>query len=349
MPLQGTLRPVGLFIGLVALAACFVGSIKLGLTHIDWYTMMDAWQASDPTKEQLVVKTTRLPRALIAVCVGASLGIAGALMQALTRNPLASPGIFGINAGAAFFVVMASSFFSVRSYASFTWIAFLGAAVSGLVVYGLSTLGREGLTPIKLTLAGAAITAFFNTLTQGILVTDENALDEILYWLSGSIVGRNLETLVNVLPFFAIAWVVALLLGRSITTLTIGEDVAKGLGQRTAWVKLTAALAVVLLAGGSVAVAGPIGLVGLVIPHLARFLVGSDYRWILPYCAVLGATFLLLADIGARYLIMPGGPVMAFLSDLGAHVLSDEVPVGVLTALIGAPFFIYIARRSVSE
>ncbi|SFS30300.1 FecCD family ABC transporter permease [Marininema halotolerans] len=349
MPLSNHYRIIGLLLTMVALGISFIASLKFGLTHINWDTLIDAWQSNHPNKEELIVQNTRIPRALIATCVGVSLGMAGALMQGLTRNPLASPGIFGINAGAALFVVVASSIFSVHSYVTFTWIAFLGAAISGGLVYLLSSFGKEGLTPLKLTLAGAALTAFFTTLTQGILVSDEGTLDQILFWLAGSIVGRDLDALLYLLPFFAISWICTLFLGRAMTTLTIGENVAKGLGQKTGWVKAIAALCIILLAGGSVAIAGPIGLVGLIIPHIARFLVGSDYRWLLPYCAFLGATFLLLADIGGRYLIMPGGPLTELLVEAGARTTSDEVPVGVITALIGVPFFITIARRSISD
>ncbi|SDW78966.1 iron complex transport system permease protein [Marininema mesophilum] len=349
MPFLKRYRTVGLFMSLIALILSFIGSLKLGLTHINWMTLLDVWQATDPTREQLIVQNTRIPRALIATCVGASLGMAGALMQALTRNPLASPGVFGINAGAALFVVIASSIFSVYSYVSFTWFAFLGAAMSGGLVYLLGSFGRGGLTPLKLTLAGASLTAFFTTLTQGILVSDAGTMDQVLFWLAGSIAGRNLDTLIYVIPFFVIAWICTLSLGGAITTLTMGENVAKGLGQRTGWVKGIAAICIILLAGGSVAIAGPIGLVGLIIPHIARSIAGTDYRWILPYCALLGATFLLLADIGGRYLIMPGEPLTELLTGAGARITSDEVPVGVITALIGVPFFITIARRSISE
>jgi iron complex transport system permease protein len=342
-------RPAGLVWLTVLWAVSMIASVKLGFTHIDWHTIKDALTTEHPTKEQLVIQTTRIPRALIATFVGASLAVAGALMQALTRNPLASPGILGINAGAAFFVVLATSLFTISSFSAMTWIAFAGAAVSGVIVFAVSSVGRGGVTPLKLTLAGAAITAFFSTLTQGLLVTDEKTLDEVLYWLAGSIAGRSLDHLWQILPFFLIAWLIALGIARHITILTMGEHVAKGLGQRTAWVKMAAALVVIFLAGGSVAVAGPIGLVGLVVPHIARSLAGNDYRWILPYCALIGASYLLLADIGARYLIMPGGPVMEWMSGLGTRVLSDEVPVGVITALIGAPFFITIARRSITH
>ncbi|PTM56468.1 FecCD family ABC transporter permease [Desmospora activa] len=342
-------RWMGLASGIVLLLLSMVASVKWGWTHIDWTSFFTAYTTDVPTQQQLVIQSTRVPRALIAAAVGASLAIAGALMQALTRNPLASPGIFGINAGAAFFVVVGTSFFAVNSLQAYTWIAFAGAAVAGLVVALLGSSGRSGLTPIKLTLAGAAITALFSTLTQGILVMDQRTMEEVLLWLSGSIVGRKVETLWTVLPFLVVAWGLALALSSSITTLVMGEDVARGLGQRTAWVKGGAALCVVLLAGSAVAIAGPISLVGLLIPHIARALVGHDYRWVIPYCFWLGGTFLLLADIGARYLIMPGSPLMTWLAGTGSTISVDEVPVGVITALLGVPFFITIARRSLSH
>lgn len=342
-------RWVGLASGFALLLLSMLASVKWGWTQIDWASFFTAYTTDSPTRQQLIIQSTRVPRALIAASVGASLAIAGALMQVLTRNPLASPGIFGINAGAAFFVVAATSLFTVNSLQAYTWIAFAGAAVAGLTVTLLGSRGRTGLTPIKLTLAGAAMTALFSTLTQGILVVDQRTLDEVLLWLSGSIVGRKVETLLSVLPFLLVAWGLAVALSSPITTLVMGEDVARGLGQRTAWVKGGAALCVVLLAGSAVAVAGPISLVGLLVPHIARALVGNDYRWVIPYCFWLGGTFLLLADIGARYLIMPGSPVMAWIAGSGSIVSVDEVPVGVITALLGVPFFITIARRSLSH
>jgi iron complex transport system permease protein len=249
-------------------------------------------------------------------------------MQALTKNPLASPGVFGINAGAGFFVVIAVSMFGVSSLQAFTWISFLGAAAAAFTVYFAGSFGREGLTPMKLTLAGAAMAALFSSLTQGFLVSNEAALDQVLFWLAGSVQGRKLELLYSVLPYIGIAFVICVFLASKINLLMMGEDVAKGLGQKTGTVKIMTAAVIILLAGGAVAIAGPVGFVGIVIPHIARFFVGNDHRWILPYCAVLGGVLLVTADIGARFVAMP-----------------EEVPVGVMTALVGTPFFIYIARR----
>ncbi|KMY53281.1 iron ABC transporter [Bacillus sp. FJAT-27231] len=321
-------KAFGLMISGVILLICTVLSITLGYTDTTIKMAIQAFQHFDGSNEHIIIQDVRLPRALIAAATGSSLAIAGALMQALMKNPLASPDIIGINAGAGFFIVVAMMVFSVNSLHAFTWIAFAGAATAAFIVYFFSGTGGGGLTPLRLTLAGAAIAALFSSLTQGLLVMDESALEQALFWLAGSVQGRKLEILLSVLPYLVIATIIAFLLAQKINILTMGEDIAKGLGQQTGVVKLMIAVSFVLLAGGSVAVAGPIGFIGIIVPHIVRSLVGNDYRWVLPYCSVLGGILLLLADIGARYIIMP-----------------EEVPVGVMTAFIGTPFFIYIARK----
>jgi iron complex transport system permease protein len=325
-------KAFGLIIGILVIAALVWSSIVFGLTKVSAQMVFDAIYHFDGSNEHIIIQDTRIPRAFIAAAVGASLAIAGAVMQGLTRNPLASPGILGINAGASFFVVFGISFLGLSSLTAFAWLAFLGAAVASVVVYVFGSMGSEGLTPIKITLAGAAIAAMFSSMTQGMLTLDERALDQVLFWLAGSIQGRDLEILLSVLPYLAIGWLIALAFGKQMNVLAMGEDLAKGLGQKTMLVKIMGGVIVVLLAGGSVAVAGPIGFVGIIIPHFARWLVGTDYRWVIPYSALLGAVLLLAADIGARYILMPA-----------------EVPVGVMTAIVGAPFFVYIARRGFNE
>jgi len=220
------------------------------------------------------------------------------------------------------------SVFDVTSVSRFTWIAFFGAAVSAVLVYILGSVGRDGLTPIKITLAGSALTAFFASLTQGVLLANGKAFSYVLVWLVGSVADRTMPMLQAVLPYMLGALVLSLLLSSHINVLAMGDDVAKGLGQRTILIKTLTSLAIVILAGGSVAVAGPVVFIGIIIPHIARSLVGSDHRMLLPYCAVLGAILLVGADIGARFIAMP-----------------KEVPVGVTTAILGVPFFVYIARK----
>ncbi|MGO4887343.1 FecCD family ABC transporter permease [Anaerobacillus sp. MEB173] len=323
---------LGLIIGIILFIGSICFSIVYGYTNTTWSMVIDSYINFDGSNEHLIIQTVRVPRAFIAAAVGASLGIAGGLMQAMTKNPLADPKIFGINSGASFFIVFAVSFFSITSLGAFVWIAFAGATVAATMVYFIGTLGREGLTPMKFTLAGAAIWALFSSLTQGILVLNEKALEEVLFWLAGSVSGRKLEYLYSVLPYMVIAWIGSLIIARHVNLLSMGEDVAKGLGQRTWLIKLSMAVIIILLAGGSVAIAGPIGFLGIMVPHIARFFVGIDYRWVIPYCAFIGGILLLFADISARYVIMP-----------------QEVPVGVMTAIIGTPFFIYIARKGLTK
>ncbi|MCR8842086.1 iron ABC transporter permease [Paenibacillus sp. SC116] len=327
------MKVAGFCLLLLLLAGAFVSSIIFGRTPLTFSTAMQAFLYYDEALiEHVVVLTERLPRAVIATVVGASLAIAGALMQALTRNPLASPSTFGINAGAIFFIVIAIVIFSVSSLVQLTWVAFVGAAISAVTVYSLGSMGKDGLTPVKIVLAGTAITALFVSFTQAILVLDETGLQDVMFWLAGSISGRTLDMLVPVLPYMAAAGVISLFMGRAINLLITGDDIAKGMGQNTLLVKCMMGVVIVLLAGSSVAVVGAVGFIGLVVPHLSRAFVGNDYRLLIPFSAIAGAVLLLSADVIARLLIMP-----------------SEIPIGVMTALIGGPFFVYIARKGVTK
>lgn len=324
---------IGFVIAFCLFALFFMSSIAFGQTSMTLGTVLDAFIHYDPaSSDHIIIRTTRVDRAVIAAVIGASLAIAGTLMQALTRNPLASPSIFGINAGAIFFIVMAATFFSISSLLQYMWLAFLGAAAAAALVYFLGSLGGEGLSSLKIVLAGAAVSALFTSFTSGMLVISENSLQGVLFWLAGSVSGRTLDMLLPLLPFMAVAGLLAFGLGNSINILTSGDEVAKGLGQRTTLVKLLMAVAVVVLAGGSVAIGGSIGFIGLIVPHIVRGLIGIEHRWVIPYSALLGASTLLLADIGSRFVIMP-----------------QEMPIGVMTAFLGAPFFIYLARRGFRE
>lgn len=321
---------LGLVLGVGLLILAMLASILFGAADIGPGTVWQALFAFDGSSDHLIIRTLRVPRAMIGVSVGASLAVAGALMQGLTNNPMASPGILGINAGAALAVVVAIFMLGASSLTTYAWFALAGAGVVAVAVYMLGSLGQGGATPLKLTVAGAAIAALLSSLTTGILVVDQRTLDQIRFWLAGSIAGRDLTLFLQSLPFMGAGLILAFSLGRPLTTLTLGEDVAKGLGLRTGWVKVAGGMAVVLLAGGAVSIAGPIAFVGLVIPHVVRFLVGVNYRWVLPYSAVMGGLFLVLADIAARLVLKP-----------------QELPVGAMTALIGGPFFIYLVRWKV--
>lgn len=323
----------GLIIGVILLALMLVLSIMLGAADITPQTVLESLFAFDETLfDHLVIRTVRLPRVVSGALVGASLAVAGAIMQGLTRNPLASPGILGINAGASFAVVLAVYLLGSPPLSTYAVFALIGATLAAILVYGLGSMGRGGATPLRLTLAGVILTAFLASFTTALLITDQDTLDQIRFWTVGSLAGRDWELLQQTAPYMIVGMIGAMLLARQITTISLGEDIALGLGQNTVLVKGLAAIVVVLLAGGAVALAGPIGFVGLVAPHLIRFFVGVDYRWILPYSALMGAVLVIGGDMVARIIIRP-----------------QELPVGVMMGLLGAPFFIYLARWKVKS
>lgn len=322
---------MGLFITILLLLFLLCSSIVYGYTDTTWKMAIDAFTDFNGTNEHIVIQSVRLPRSLIASAIGASLAISGVLMQTLTKNPLASPDIFGVNAGAGLAVVTGVTVFGISNLQVFTWLSFLGAAIAAISIFMIGSMGRGGLTPMKLTLAGAAMTAMVASLTQGLLVSNEALLEQVLFWLAGSVSGRSLDNLVAVLPYLAAGWVLALIMSGKMNVLSMGEDVAKGLGLNIVFLKLALGLAIILLSGGSVAVAGPIGFIGIVVPHLTRSIVGIDHRWLIPFSGLFGAVLLIAADVISRYILMP-----------------REVPVGVMTAIIGTPFFIYIARKGFS-
>lgn len=319
----------GFLIAVLLLGLAIICSVMYGVTDIPLATVRDSFIHFNTSNEHLIIRTARVPRALIAASVGASLAVAGAMMQVITRNPIASPSTLGLNSGAAFFIVMASGWLGISGLDALTWVALIGAAISGFIVFFMGSLGRDGMTPVKITLAGAAMSAFFYSITQGLMLSDGKMFDQVLVWLVGSVAGRELNQLQAVMPYIVVGLVLAMFLARHLNVLQVGEEVAQGLGQRTGITKIIAALAVILLAGASVAVAGPVAFIGIIIPHIVRYLVGTDYRWVLPYCAVLGAILLVSADLASRYIAMP-----------------KEVPVGVMTAILGIPFFVMIARKA---
>lgn len=320
----------GLLVGLLLLIALLLWSITLGAAEITPQVVYTALFNYDPAQyDQLIIQTVRLPRVVAGVIVGAALAVAGALMQGLTRNPLADSGLLGINAGAAFAVVLLVTLTSAPALSSYALAALIGAGLAATFVYGIGALSG-GATPLRLTLAGVILTAFVTSLTTAILIEDQETLEQIRFWTAGSLAGRDFAIIAQTTPLIGVGLVGALLISPQITTISLGEDVAKGLGQNTLIVRSIAAVLVVLLAGGAVALAGPIGFVGLVIPHVARFIAGVDYRWIIPYSALLGGMLVTLADVAARVVLRP-----------------LELPVGVMLALVGAPFFIYLARWKV--
>lgn len=314
---------------LAALVVLLFGlHIAVGAKQLPLGTVFDAVFSRDATVfDHMIIWDLRLPRALIALTVGAALSVAGALMQGVTRNPLADPGLLGLMAGASFAVVITSFFFGPAALFWLPWIAALGALVTALVVYFIAHWAPGGPTPLTLTLSGAAVSAFLGAIISVAHLLNEDSFDNLRVWLSGSLAGRDISMLYVTAPWIAIALVAGIGLARQVTALAMGDDVAKGLGVRTGPLKLQLLGVVVVLTACSVALAGPMGFVGLVIPHVARLFVGSDYRWIVPYSAVIGAAYLLGVDIIARVAIPP-----------------REISTGIITAMVGAPVFIQLVR-----
>jgi iron complex transport system permease protein len=321
-------RTAALGAALCVLVACVVASLALGSRSIPLGDVVSAFTSPDGSDAHTIVTELRVPRTEVGLLVGAALGAASALMQGVTRNPLAEPGILGINAGAALAVVIAIFAFGVTSVSGYVWFALVGAGLAAALVYALGSVGRDGPTPVKLALAGAVLSYLLISLTSAVLVLDSDTLDEFRFWIVGSIAGRNSDVVVTVLPFIAAGMAIALASGRWLNALALGDDVAQALGQRVALARAAAGLGFVLLAGAAVAAAGPIAFVGLTAPHLARMVVGSDYRWVVPYSALIGAVVLLIADVAGRVAARPA-----------------DLEVGIVTAALGAPAFVWLVRR----
>ena len=303
-------------------------SLRYGVLDIDISTVWKSiWSYDRSDQGQVVVRELRVPRTIIGILAGAGFAVAGALTQGVTRNPLGAPGILGTNAGAAFAVVTAIYSAGITTPAGYVWFAFAGALGATVLVYLVASAGASGPTPVKLALAGAVISALLGSWTAALLLLDLETLDQARFWLAGSISGRGTEEVQLLLPVIAVALVVALSMGRQVNALSLGEEVATGLGQRTALVRAIAGLCVVALAGSAVAMAGPVAFVGLAVPHIVRSVVGPDYRWIILYSAILGPCMLLGADVVGRVIVTP-----------------SELQVGIVCAAVGAPFLIYLVR-----
>ncbi|MEW4372088.1 FecCD family ABC transporter permease [Paenibacillus kandeliae] len=318
--------------GLMLLAAGLAFSVAKGSRPIPLDVVWQALIHFNPSnQEHQIIWELRLPRAIAGALVGASFAVAGALMQGMTRNPLADPGLLGINAGAGFVLAICFAFFPGLSFNQLIMFSFLGAALSVVLVYGIGSLAWGGLTPVRLALAGSAVAAMLVALSEGIALYFRISQD-LAFWYAGGVAGVTWNQ-VNILwPWITAALIGALLLSRSITILSLGDDVAAGLGQRTALVRLGAVLVVMVLAGASVSTVGAVGFIGLMIPHAARALVGVDYKWLIPTSAILGALLLVFADTFGRLLNPP-----------------TEQPVSALIALIGVPYFFYVIRKKVGD
>ena len=302
-------------------------SIMVGSREIDFGTIIAALGGTADGFDQGAVEK-RIPRTVLAVITGAALGISGAVMQGVTRNPLADPGILGVNMGASLAVVIGIAFFGLVSSISFIWVAIVGAGVTALFVYTVGSLGRGGATPLKLALAGVATSAALASFVTAIALPRNDIAGNVRSWQIGGVGGGTFDRIEPVLPFLAVGFVICLLSAKALNSLALGDDLAAGLGERVAIARGAASVGAVILCGATTAVTGPIGFVGLVVPHACRLIVGIDHRWLLPFSAVVGAALLTGADVLGRIVARPA-----------------EIDVGIITALIGAPFFIYIVRR----
>lgn len=333
-------RPVALLlVALAVLLALCLASIAIGSQQIPpdqvFQTLFDRHGAAGTSRHQVeaIVWDLRVPRTLLGLLAGMALGLSGTVMQALTRNPLADPGLMGVTAGAGFAMVIAVGVLGLGSLYGYVWFAFGGALVTSVAVYLLGGLGRGGMTPVKLALAGIAVTTLLSSVTNAISLVNPDALNRFRFWSAGSLSGQGMDVVVRVLPFLLIGMVLALSAAPALNALALGDDVAVSLGGRLGLIRLQAALAVTLLTGGAVAVTGPIVFIGLVVPHAARAIAqstgaGPDHRWLLPLSMVLAPILVLAADILGRVVARP-----------------QEVQVGIVSAFIGAPFFIALVRR----
>jgi len=312
---------------ILVLALLCAMSVAVGTRNVGWADIAVALIGQVDTIGQAAV-AARIPRTALGVLAGAALGLAGAVMQGITRNPLADPGILGVNMGASLAVVIGIAWFGITSLQEYVWLAILGAGLAAVFVYTVGSLGRGGATPLKLALAGAATSIAGASLVIAIVLPRADIAGGVRSWQIGGIGGAGTDGILLVLPFLAVGFAISLICARKMNALALGDDLAAGLGESVALTRAAAAGGAILLCGATTAICGPIGFVGLVVPHVCRLLVGIDHRWLLPFSALAGACLLLAADIVGRLAARP-----------------SELDVGIVTALVGGPFFIWIVRR----
>jgi iron complex transport system permease protein len=323
---SGSGRGIATLVGLLLLVGLV--SLAVGNKSLPLGTVADVLLDPDGSEASTIVNSLRLPRTLLAVAVGAALGIAGALMQGHTRNPLAEPGLLGVSNGAAFAVVVGIYVFGVTDLAGYAWFSLVGAGLASVAVFAIGST-RGGPNPVSLLLAGMAVSALLLSLTQAIVLHDEATLDEYRFWAVGSVTGRPLDVLWQVLPFLLAGLLLAGVGAPALNLLQLGDDVAVSLGMHPLRHKVMGIAAVMLLTGAATAACGPIVFLGLVVPHVARFFAGVDYRWILPYAGLVGALFLVAADVVGRVVARPA-----------------ELQVGIVMAVVGGPVFVMLVRRT---
>ncbi|MGO1665167.1 iron chelate uptake ABC transporter family permease subunit [Candidatus Corynebacterium faecigallinarum] len=328
MAASNSRRVACLLVAIAGVMFLLLVSVAVGSKNIPLSVVFEALGHNTGRGDAYVIWDLRIPRTIVGLAVGIALGVAGALIQALTRNPLADPGILGVNAGASFFVALGVAVFGVSSISGYVWFAFIGALVVTVAVYIIGSAGRGGADPVQLTLAGVALGAVLGGIVTAMVLLDPQAFDQMRNWNAGSLVGRDWDILLPVLPFLVVGVLLAVVAAPALNAIALGDDLAKSLGANITRTRIIVIVAVTLLAGGATAIAGPIGFVGLMVPHVARWIVGPDQRWIIAYTIVLAPALVLAADILGRIVIRPG-----------------EFPVGIVTAFIGAPVLIVLVRR----
>lgn len=323
-----TFRAIGLLTVIVMLVVVTIASIMVGAKDLTIGDVLAALFDHDGSTNALIIWELRVPRTVVGLVVGPALGLAGALIQAFTRNPLADPGILGVNAGAGFFVTIAVGVLGLTSAGVYVWFALLGAGVVTVLVYLIGSIGRGVGSPVQMTLAGVALSAVLGGVASGISLKNPQAFDAMRFWGAGSIGGRSLDVVAVIGPLILIGIILALLVAKPLNALAMGDDVGRSLGASIVGTRVVVIIAVTVLAGGATALAGPIGFIGLMVPHIVRWFVGPDQRWIMAYTLIVSPILLLVSDIVAR-IIMPSG----------------ELRVGLVTAVVGAPILILLARR----
>ncbi len=321
-------RGLGLLLILAALALVMLLSVSVGARPIPVERVWDLVFHPDGSDDAIIVHDLRIPRTVLGLLVGAALGVGGALIQAVTRNPLGDPGLLGVNAGAAAAVVTATALLGVVEPLVYVWFAFAGAAIASVVVYGVGAAGHSGATPVRLALAGTAISFALIAYVQALTIIDRETLDQYRFWQVGSLAGHDASLNWQIAPFIAVGLLLALVLGRPLNAIGLGDEAGRALGAHPGRTRALSAVAITLLCGAATAAAGPIVFVGLAVPHAVRAITGPDQRWVLPYAALLAPVMLLGSDVVGRVVNRPG-----------------ELQVGIVSALIGAPVFIAIVRR----
>ncbi|MEU6357088.1 iron chelate uptake ABC transporter family permease subunit [Streptomyces sp. NPDC047072] len=321
-----SLRSAGLLLGVAVLVAGVALSLAVGTKQIPLDQVWSALVSPSGTENDAIVRDLRLPRTLIGVAVGAALGLAGAVMQTLTRNPLADPGLLGVNAGASAAVVTAIGVLGITSFSGYLWFALAGAALAAVAVNALG--GGRYATPVRLALAGTAVNAALFGYINGLQLWNLSTLDAMRHWSVGTLAKRDIALLLTVLPLLVAGALLALGLARPLGAIALGDDHARALGTRVRLARSLAVVAVTLLCGAATAVCGPIGFVGLMVPHAARAFCGPDPRWLLPYCALYAPVLLLVSDVVGRVVVPP-----------------SEIEVGTVTAFLGGLLFIHLVRR----